>query len=372
MNQTENLPQKPVRIFADRMLVQDDACAMLSPFWGGHEMDSSDPLHGRFDRYHEVAGSHFEMTDLERADFALLPFDFGHVLIGRRTLAEAAAFVWRMADAGKRTLVFCWNDSSEPLDLPVADTIVFRTAVDRSRRRSNEFVIPTFHEDFVEKYFGGTLPLREKTASPTVSFCGRAKPKEKLLQTLRSTARGIRDSLLRKPRSYPYGELRNRAMSVLRRHGGVECRFETFTRFFGDLGDNAHGADVLARVAARQRYVRSLEESDYVLCVRGAGNFSMRLYETLCLGRIPLIVDTDSVFPFEESLRWNELGVIVPRREIGALARRLADFHQSLTAAEFQRLQGQCRQAWLSHLSPHGFFGKLSAFLADSKRQIPS
>ena len=32
--------------------------------------------------------------------------------------------------------------------------------------------------------------------------------------------------------------------------------------------------------------------SPYILCVRGAGNYSARFYEALALGRIPVLVNT--------------------------------------------------------------------------------
>ena len=39
-------------------------------------------------------------------------------------------------------------------------------------------------------------------------------------------------------------------------------------------------------------YYENLLDSDYILCIRGAGNFSIRLYETLMVGRIPIFVNT--------------------------------------------------------------------------------
>ena len=62
----------------------------------------------------------------------------------------------------------------------------------------------------------------------------------------------------------------------------------------------AAGGDPDAQLQARTGYVENLVASDYVLCARGAGNFSYRLYETLSCGRIPVFVDTDCVLPHED------------------------------------------------------------------------
>ena len=37
----------------------------------------------------------------------------------------------------------------------------------------------------------------------------------------------------------------------------------------------------------------------YGLCVRGFGNFSFRLGETLMMGRIPILIDTECILPFD-------------------------------------------------------------------------
>jgi len=103
-------------------------------------------------------------------------------------------------------------------------------------------------------------------------------------------------------------------------------------------------------------------QSDYVLCVRGAGNFSMRLYETLCMGRIPLLIDSDSVSPFDDALSWGKFSLKVPYNGINSLGRHVIEFHQALSDADFDALQRDYRQVWLANLSPHGFFRTLSEF----------
>ena len=51
------------------------------------------------------------------------------------------------------------------------------------------------------------------------------------------------------------------------------------------------------RTKTTLEYYNNILESDYVLCVRGAGNFSVRLYETLMMGKIPVFVNTDCLLP---------------------------------------------------------------------------
>jgi hypothetical protein len=54
----------------------------------------------------------------------------------------------------------------------------------------------------------------------------------------------------------------------------------------------------------------SMKTSEFVFCPRGNGNFSIRFYETLRSGRIPVLLETDNEMPFNRYINWNELCVI--------------------------------------------------------------
>jgi hypothetical protein len=114
--------------------------------------------------------------------------------------------------------------------------------------------------------------------------------------------------------------------------------------------------DTQALMGARGTYVQNMLNSDYVLCVRGIGNFSYRLYETLSVGRIPVFVDTDCVLPLDFEIDWRDYCVWVDESEIRQIGERVLEFHESLRDGEFEDLQRVCRRLWESHISPQGFF----------------
>ena len=53
--------------------------------------------------------------------------------------------------------------------------------------------------------------------------------------------------------------------------------------------------------------IYSVINSEYTLCYRGAANYSLRFYESLCLGRIPLFINTDCMLPFEDRVHWKDV-----------------------------------------------------------------
>ena len=65
--------------------------------------------------------------------------------------------------------------------------------------------------------------------------------------------------------------------------------------------------------------------------MRGGGNYSLRLYETLCLGRIPLFINTDCVLPFENNIDWKELCLWVDENDLDRIGEIVLDFHSSIS-----------------------------------------
>ena len=97
-----------------------------------------------------------------------------------------------------------------------------------------------------------------------------------------------------------------------------------------------------------------------VLCARGAGNFSYRLYETLSCGRIPVFVDTDCVLPYDFLVDWREHCIWIDEGEIDRAGERVAEFHEGLTEKAFADLQRSCRRFWEEYIRPEGFFSKFA------------
>jgi hypothetical protein len=334
-------------IYSDRSFLASPStphAVILSPFWGTNP--ETPPDTGRFDRYAEVGRSFLAISTLAGCDAAVFPQNWESAGDRAAELAEAFSAVCRKA--GKTPVVFHGADPTEP---PPVDGTLFRTSLIRSRRRPREFAFPAWSEDFLVRYLDGELQPRPKRQRPVVGFCGNTMgglPEH----TLGGRFRGRLD--LRRPRAlrglggdHP----RTLALLAVDRDRRLEPSFvlrETF--WAGTPGDSS------SRLKARQEFVRNTLESDYVLCVRGIGNFSYRLYETLSMGRIPVFVDTDCVLPLDFEIEWRDYCVWVEESEIDRIGDRVLEFHESLSDAEFEERQRACRRLWETHISPQGFF----------------
>ena len=90
--------------------------------------------------------------------------------------------------------------------------------------------------------------------------------------------------------------------------------------------------------------------------MRGGGNFSVRFYESLSVGRIPVFLDTDSLLPLESEINWNMHCVIVNESKYRNLPNIISDFHNDLSDDAFLKLQNRNRDLWEDYLTRHNFF----------------
>lgn len=337
------MEQRKLKIFADKSLLPAKDCyvVLLYPFWGAIPEPQGDKDVGRFDDYCQLGGNFFSpVSSLSEADVAILPFEWKpnsktHVALARRLAEDAENF-------GKRLIVFFNNDSDE--NIPIENSTIFRTSFYRSTRKSNEFAVPGWSVDFLLRYFGGKLRIREKGVSPVIGYCGyvdydHTNLKSKLGYALRLISG-------RKPTFA--ASLRGYIVRTLLSDKRVKMNF-VFRKGFGGYCNDG----------MRHEYVKNMVEADYALVTRGAGNFSYRLYEVLSCGRIPAFIDTDCVLPFDQLIDWKKYGVWVDAKDIESIGDKLAEFHDNISDNYFRDLQCLIRQLYEKWISPVGFHSNL-------------
>lgn len=97
------------------------------------------------------------------------------------------------------------------------------------------------------------------------------------------------------------------------------------------------------------RYGRSLRDAAFVLCPRGGGTSSFRLYEAMMLGRAPVIVSDQMVLP--EGPTWEEFSIRVPEDRVEKIPALL-----EARRAEAAAMGKAARAAWLEWFAPEAGF----------------
>ena len=67
----------------------------------------------------------------------------------------------------------------------------------------------------------------------------------------------------------------------------------------------------------------------YNLCVRGAGNYSQRLYETLASGRIPVYVESGGRLPFDHMHDYLSDPPFVYVTDLDKISETVVEFHET-------------------------------------------
>jgi len=352
-----------LRVFSDRAYLPAlaDHIWQLSPFWGITTREGESIQPKRLARYMKESGAILELTSLERADLAIFPAEY-QVSDSNDGRNRFQRFTRLAASAGKPTIVFTGGDLEH--SLPEFNGYEFHTSLYRSTAGKNTFAMPATIGDIVEEELAGSLPLLPKEPRARVGFCGFAPPgsmppgkemlKENLRDLLYSTGLLSATRVGYAPRARAIRALKkSKAVGtnvVLRGNGG-------FNWACGYLLKEREASDVTLQ---RWEYLENLLGSPYALCVRGRGNYSLRFYEAMCCGRIPVFVNTDCVLPFEHMVNWKDYCVWVEERDIPHIGEILADFHANISSVRFKELQLACRRLWLDYLSPESFMRQLS------------
>ncbi len=356
-----------LKLYTDlSLLSKGEPVELLIPFIGNFEADAESIRHGRYDDFLNLGKSFLELTSIEECDACLLPIFYD--VIGDQVKFEESirGFIEKVERSGKKILIFVGHDVLE-INISVKNAVIFNSAISKSKQSENVFPWPHFFEDFLERYSNGELKVRNKGVKPVIGFCGYAPPlnikmgREKIIGIAKLVANYA--GILQKYPDRISHSYRARAIIGLQKAMTIIPNFRLKSNFaFGPKGMNT-GDTAETNEDFRTKFVENIIESDYTLCVRGLGNNSVRFFETLCCGRIPVFVNTDSTLPFDNLIDWKSLCVWVEEKDIDRIADAVVEFHNNISEKDFIDLQKRLREVWEEYLTPIGFFKRLNFFI---------
>ena len=359
-----------LKIYTDLSLLELGASVdLLIPFIGiSNEEYSEGRLYAHtFDEYCKYAHEYIELVAIDECDVCLFPINYNQVWDAKdRRPEKVSNFIGKVESSGKQVFVFLGHDISAT-GVNMEKAIVFSGAIDKSRQVKNVYSYPHFFSDLL-LYNDTTFAPKIKSEVPVVGFCGYAPPleielsKEKAISFLKLVANYA--GLMKMFPSKISHSYRARAIIALKKSNKVKPNLRIKNTFaFGPNGQLNTGNTKESDTDFRKNFINNILESDYTLCVRGIGNNSIRFFETLCCGRIPVFVNTDSVLPFDHIINWKEKCLWVEEKGIDDVGSAVSEFHRNISAADYQKLQGELRNLWVEYLSPLGFYKNLRLFL---------
>lgn len=219
-------------------------------------------------------------------------------------------------DSPKPVIAFWVTDYEGTVTIPPQVTL-YRTSIRKSLRSDREELLPYVFEPITRP-----LLVLDATKRPIIGFCGLA-------------------SWHRKP-----------LLDYMRTRPELDCRFIERTLFWGG---NPHDPQLV------KEFEDNIVESHFTVCNRGAGAFSMRLYQVLSAGRIPVLIDTDMILPFCDDINWDEISVRASTPE--ELVDRLVKFYYS---CDIKSVQRKCREIHQAYFDAERYFERVfSGFSCD-------
>lgn len=282
------------------------------------------------------------VTDIASADIVVLAHEYALLRTHEDYLSARLTDAER---AGKRVLISAYQDAPEPIH--IENATILRSSAYRRTLLPNEIVMPAYVEDLGAAYGAAPMPKGERASVGFVGKAGFSGPVEAARYVLRNY-------LLRHGPEREGAYFRRRAIAALTRDARIDFRCIARRSFSGH-----RNSIELAPEEARREYVQSLQDSLFTLAPRGDGNYSLRFYETLSMGRIPILIDTDMPLPLEDELDYDSFILRVPWQETDAVAARVAAFFARMSDAQLQAMQQRARDAFETKLSMPAFLRRI-------------
>lgn len=224
---------------------------------------------------------------IEDSDIVVIPYKFNG----------------EIPNTNKKVFAFYNHDNPNPFHLPENITL-FRTSMYKSNHPENEKIMPPFSpEPFKGEYL--------ENPELSIGFCGQIINKRQLYLKMLHDSHIKTDFIIR-PCFWGFG-------------------------YFD-------------KVTSRIEFINNIKKNIFNFCYRGDGNFSYRFYETMMLGRIPVLIDTDCEFPIDIK----ECCVYcLPDDNI---IEKIEIFYKT---KDLLKIQKNNRMLWEKYLSPVGWINNL-------------
>ncbi|GAK93180.1 hypothetical protein JCM19298_1899 [Nonlabens ulvanivorans] len=307
-----------------------------------------------FEHTHHSVKEHYQLVNQPiNADVFIFPINYFSIKqkdyqMHYKSLYELAVSL------GKKIMVYTGGDYGKTFQ--DNNIITWRNAGFKSSNHHQTTIIPSLINDPLERE-NLNFKIHSYQQRPLISFTGFAVSNRK--EKLRIVLSTIQNNLKRtidvdgsdKQSFYNAAESRFTYLKELEIHPQIDTDFIYRNKYRAGAVTNEQ------RETSTQEFFENLNNSPYTFCLRGAGNFSVRFYESLACGRIPVLVDTDVQLPLEDQIDWDQhICRMLPNEN---LAEKLIAFHKAQTPGSFRDLQKSNRALYENYLVRHAFFCKL-------------
>lgn len=295
---------------------------------------------------------HYTIVDIiETADVVVFPIDY--VVF----LKQKSAFLSLLNIAKQyQKIIWIYTAGDYGFTNYIDNSYSFRLGGFDSKLDRNTFVIPSFINDPYQSFLSKGFSILKKEKQPTIGFVGHAQ--SGILKYLKEYTNHFKYQVKRKMNTlladnqpfYPSSIMRSNFLKILALNKNLDTTFILRNKY------RAGSLSVITQEVSSQQFYDNIYNTAYTFCVRGVGNFSVRFYETLAVGRIPILLNTDCRLPLNNQIDWTKHCLIIDCNNKQTIVDQILEFHQGITDSGFETMQQANRNLWLNTLKREPYF----------------
>ena len=286
----------------------------------------------------------------KKADILILPLTWNYYFqYGKINEANETIKFYEMFNKP----IITWVSGDYKHKVMDGNFIILQHNLYKSKRKNNEYAYPAIIRDPFDylNFYGVNIASSFKKTR--ISFCGAAN------WTLLDKCESLLKDLFFRIKNKVFKPYLDLSFPV----SGMDLRGQLLKSFNKNKNLNTHiiirkrkDSLLINKEKYKFEYWNNILLAPFTICVRGNGNFSVRFYETLALGRIPILIDTDCVLPFDNEINWHKHCIIIkatkPNRIVESAILSINDMEHS----DIINMQIANRKLWIDKLSFSGFY----------------
>ncbi len=226
----------------------------------------------------------------------------------------------------KKNIVIYINDDDKPIVVP-NNVLLYRVSQNRRSKRKNEHAFPwatpiLFKDDQYSTKNKGFDPIYNELS---IGFCG----------AVGNQCSGYK--------------IRNESVNYFKK-SDIKTNFLLRKHFIRRFNNNVQ------KQFREIDFTEVIRNNIFQLAPRGAGNFSLRFFETMAYGRIPVLPLSDNVLPFEDKIDWEN--VIIMANTFEELESKMKEWYNK-GEIFIKEKQVKCKKVWDEYLSMEGFCNQI-------------
>lgn len=307
----------------------------------------------------ELNSEYSVVETIEEAAIFIVPVDISYYFKNNKQQMLVDEIDQAIAK-NKIVWVYTGGDFGITLDKEI---YTFRLGGFNSKINDKTFILPSFINDPYDSFFLNKKITIAKDNMPSIGFVGNANGsiykwvKEFFIFFKINFNRAIGITFHDYQSFYPSSTKRFQYLSILQKNPIINTSF---------IFRKQYRAGAKTEEQKKQTtldFFENIYNNPYTFCMRGVGNFSVRFFETLALGRIPIVLDTDIQLPLNNIVSWKKHCVVVSEANF---EKEIIEFHANLGEKEFQQIQINNRNLWSNYLNRVAYFKTIHTVFKDS------